>query len=519
MPHSSSPESSPHAFDFADLGRPRPKAPPSARALPPVPAADASGELDELGADDILECDDIASLEAAAAGIRSFEAPPSEPSGFEVGEVGAFDEVEVEGVEAAPPSLEVDYTAPSPSTLVGIPAAPSTSPLPLESIIVDDAFPEKTLELRGNAMSKVAAAAATLDASEPQQTEVLVRSAMPAALQTASSGVHTGGQLGQTPPPTSIHTPSSALVAAAPAWPNGPNGPNTQARRPGSIAPVELDVAGLPRAMAPSVPAHAPVANAYAHAARPVKKGMSGLAIGGIVFAAVAFVGLVGAGGFAASRAFSDKPEAVAVASSDQVAAGEAANGASAASPTPSETQGGAAPSEPASGPATLDVSALPSAPAPGSAPRGFTGSGSFTTTGSSFGSPAPAVAGGSAPAPRANHGSALAAPGQGPTSSGIKTTALPPPGAAAPAPVGAGGSTLLPPPVAAPARAPAPAAVQPTTGVVRVDPNLRAVVVDGSYRRASDGVVTLSCGTHRVKAGMKEPQTVNVPCGGSVSL
>jgi hypothetical protein len=53
----------------------------------------------------------------------------------------------------------------------------------------------------------------------------------------------------------------------------------------------------------------------------------------------------------------------------------------------------------------------------------------------------------------------------------------------------------------------------------VRVDPSLRAVVVDGGYRRANDGVLILSCGPHRIKAGMKELQTVNVPCGGSVSL
>jgi hypothetical protein len=57
------------------------------------------------------------------------------------------------------------------------------------------------------------------------------------------------------------------------------------------------------------------------------------------------------------------------------------------------------------------------------------------------------------------------------------------------------------------------------TTGTVRVDPSLRAVVVDGSFRRPSDGVVVVSCGSHRIKAGMKEQQTVNVPCGGSVSL
>ena len=56
-------------------------------------------------------------------------------------------------------------------------------------------------------------------------------------------------------------------------------------------------------------------------------------------------------------------------------------------------------------------------------------------------------------------------------------------------------------------------------TGNVNVDPKLRAVVVDGSFRRVNDGVLTLSCGTHRIKVGMNDTQIVNVPCGGSVSL
>lgn len=447
VPQSSAPESSPRPFDFAELGRPRAKAPPSVRAVSFVPVAEASGDLDELGADDILESDDIDSLEAAAAGITSFEAPPSEPSGFEVGELGAFDEVEVEGLVPA------------------IPAAPATSPLPLESMMTDDAFPERTLEIRRDEMSSVAAAAAALDAREPQQTEVLKRSDMP-------------------------------FPAAAPAWPSHPQGASGHARRPGSIAPVALDVAAAPRATMPSFSAHAPGTSLPAHAARHEKKGLSGLAIGGIVLAAVAFVGLVGIGGFTASRALSDKPEAVSIAPS-HATAGEAATSAARAAGAPGEPRGSAAsalPSDPAApatlpGPATLDVSALPSVPAPVAAPRAFTGSGSG--------------------------GSAHAAPGHGSTASGIRTTALPPPGAA-PAPTG---PTALPPPVAAPAAAPAPAPVQSTTGIVRVDPTLRAVVVDGAYRRASDGVVTVSCGTHRIKAGMKEAQTVNVPCGGSVSL
>jgi hypothetical protein len=547
VPHSpASPESSPRPFDFATLGAPRSKAPPSARTLPPVPAAEASGDLDELSADDILESDDIEPFEAAAAGIKSFEAPAAEPSGFEVAELDTFDEVEVEGLAApvvpapvaaapvaaapivaapsadlAPASLKLDYTAPSPSTLVGMPAAPVTSPLPLESIIVDDAFPEKTLELRGNHLSDVAAAAAALDANEPQQTEVLKRSDMPAALTmpTLLGGI----QAPHTPPP-----PSVGLAAAAPAWPQAQGAPHVQPamQRPSSIAPVAVDVAALPRPSMPSLPAHAhvPVARLHAaHGAPPAKSGLSGAAIGGIVFAAVALIGLVGVGGFAASRALSDKTDSASVAPVPAPAQGT--GGIAAASPGSPAAQppepapaaaAVAAPTDP-SAPATLDVSALPSAPVPGSAPRGFTGSGSFTppstaaATGVAAAAPAAAPAAPS-PAPAAR-GTA-----QGTTASGIKTTALPAPGTAAAAPAAAG-STPLPPPAAAPAAAPVAAAAQSSTGIVRVDPNLRAVVVDGSYRRAVDGVLTVSCGTHRIKAGMKEQQTINVPCGGSVTL
>jgi hypothetical protein len=106
--------------------------------------------------------------------------------------------------------------------------------------------------------------------------------------------------------------------------------------------------------------------------------------------------------------------------------------------------------------------------------------------------------------------GSALAAPGGGAAqskSSGGSSAAGSP--LAAP---------LAAPAAAAPAAAPAHASTS-TTGVVHVDPALRAVVVDGSFRRANDGVLTVTCGQHRIKAGMKDQQTVNVPCGGSVSL
>ena len=454
--------------------------------------ADATGQLDILDAEDILESDEISALEAAAAGIVSFEVATPEPSGFDVGDVGAFDDVEVEGeIEAPPPSL---------STLFGmkpkampikavVPPAPVTSPLPLESVVAAEAahapvavapeleaapvsksepMAERTLELKRSDFA-LAVATATIEAEEraaaaqaPGHTEVLVRSAMPSAIRT----LHGGTQ-------------------AAP-------------RRPSSIAPVALDIAASPRATAPSVPAFPPPARmpSYASMTPTPKRGLSSVAIAAIAFSALALVGLVGIGGYAASRALTDKP--------DSVAASESAELPSSAvvAPAPAPEAPNASPASPSTvgTGSAIDVSSLPTAPVPGPAPRIATG----RTTAPSAPAGAPlAAAGPVAPAPVSrSSGGALPPPGGGKVASG---------------PLAAPGAPLPPPPAAAPA--PAAPVVVATTGTVRVDPNLRAVVVDGSFRRANDGVVVVACGSHRIKVGMKSEQSVNVPCGGSVSL
>ncbi len=70
------------------------------------------------------------------------------------------------------------------------------------------------------------------------------------------------------------------------------------------------------------------------------------------------------------------------------------------------------------------------------------------------------------------------------------------------------------------------------------VDPDLRAVIVDGAYQRVSGGTVTVTCGKHRIlqrddlflnareprkrreiDAALRKARTVDVPCGGSVAL
>ena len=535
---------------------------------------DATGELVELSADDILESDDIDALEAAATAFDTdafvsetpFQAaapvahsPPSpfdpespedfdsepvqeaapvavvvaqvappapapvvqvappaaESSGIEVADIGAFDHIEIEGaalratqpspkpitpeakpvvvvvtqpsaqvampaaIPAATPAPVAAAAAPPVKTMMGMPPAPTTSPLPLEEsvIISEPPIAEKTLELKGNALAQVAAAAAALDPNAPEQTEVIHRSSLPSNIRTAMGGIQAAAQ--------------------------------QQPRKPSSIAPVALDVASMPSIPMMRVPnVHAMPRAAYA--GPPPKAPMNHLLVGGLVFAAVALIGLVGIGGYVATRALSDKPEAVATSTTSE---GDPASAAGAAQPTPAPESFGAvtapgpvplppvtvaAPSDPNSAPASpVDVSALPSAPAPGSrAPvsHGFTSGGT---------SPAAPVA--ATPPPPARGGSALPPPGAAPAP---RTASAP-----------AGGATLLPPPAAAPVAAAQPAAASGGTGVIRVDPKLRAVTIDGSWFRANDGTVVVSCGPHRVKAGMNETQSVNVPCGGAVTL
>lgn len=87
-------------------------------------------------------------------------------------------------------------------------------------------------------------------------------------------------------------------------------------------------------------------------------------------------------------------------------------------------------------------------------------------------------------------------------------------------APVAAA-SPAAPAPAPSPAPAPAPthAAQTVTTGVIHVSPSLSVVIVDGAYRRPVNGTVVVSCGPHKVKAGMGSAETIDVPCGNAVSM
>jgi hypothetical protein len=65
----------------------------------------------------------------------------------------------------------------------------------------------------------------------------------------------------------------------------------------------------------------------------------------------------------------------------------------------------------------------------------------------------------------------------------------------------------------------PAPAVAPPSTGSVRVPAPYVVIVVDGQHKRVVDGRVVLPCGRHKIRAGMRDAEIVDVPCGGVASL
>ncbi len=57
-----------------------------------------------------------------------------------------------------------------------------------------------------------------------------------------------------------------------------------------------------------------------------------------------------------------------------------------------------------------------------------------------------------------------------------------------------------------------------PQTGVLRVPSTVRGMLVDGRPRKVN-GSTILTCGKHAIKTGTAPARTVDVPCGGTVSL
>ena len=71
-------------------------------------------------------------------------------------------------------------------------------------------------------------------------------------------------------------------------------------------------------------------------------------------------------------------------------------------------------------------------------------------------------------------------------------------------------------PPVTAAAAAPAPPPPAATTGTL-VRPAKKRVSLDGKPMRATS--LTIACGAHSVKVGAAKAKSIDVPCGGTVTL
>ena len=491
---------------------------------------DASSEL-ELGMDDILEVAELndfsnPSIEGAAAepAPASIEVTPvsvepePEPEQEQVVAAPAPAPAPAPIAKAAQITRESPAQQPPPKTLMGLPPAkaepaasaappaPNTSPIPLADLADDDRVADKTVEIRKDAVAKAAEHLAD-EYEGIGHTEVMVRT--PELANAKSSTQRSTTQ------PSAVHTPSQALnvtapVGQRPSWQPHPAAGTQPIRRQASIAPVALDAAH--RSMAPSIPAVSAPAQ---------QRGMSAGLIAGLVFGAVALIGLVGAGGFAASRALSkdnttaaseETPLSAPGISTTTAATSTPANAAPnvAAPAAPAEESAPTTASSPAPSTAGVDVSSLPSA-----APKGVTAPAHTTASSPAAAAHTTTTTASSSKTTKAVAPEKTPGPAQTTASKVDPNAPLPPPNAA-------NANAPLPPPNAAPAAAPlappAAPAQHSSLGTVRVDPNLRVVQVDGAFRRAQDGAVTVSCGPHRIKAGMSE-RTIDVPCGGAVSF
>jgi hypothetical protein len=59
----------------------------------------------------------------------------------------------------------------------------------------------------------------------------------------------------------------------------------------------------------------------------------------------------------------------------------------------------------------------------------------------------------------------------------------------------------------------------RPLVGTLRLSPSVRGLLVDGAPHRVDHGVVSLPCGTHRIKTPSRPARTVMVACGGTTVL
>jgi hypothetical protein len=56
-------------------------------------------------------------------------------------------------------------------------------------------------------------------------------------------------------------------------------------------------------------------------------------------------------------------------------------------------------------------------------------------------------------------------------------------------------------------------------TGIIRVSPEIRGMLIDGRPQRIANGALFVTCGPHRVKLPNQAAHMMNVPCGRTVAL
>lgn len=282
-------------------------------------------------------------------------------------------------------------------------------------------------------------------------------------------------------------------------------------RRPSSIAPVAIDIlparTGTQQSPAATMPIQRMDARrADAELSRLTRMPPKENHTPWIIAACVAGVFLLGGGITAAFALVASSSASAAAAAADDDGDGQRnartpeSTGAKSAPPVaPSIGSHGDKVPAPASEP--VSVNSLPAAAGPAAKKHDSSGSSapSAASTGTSHGSSS------SASTPNSK---VLV-----PASPAAAPSPAPAPSSPAPSPSVASNTA----PAAAPA-APKAAAAPGGNGVIQVKPPLVVIVVDGQHKRAVNGEVVVSCGQHKVRAGM-DTQVVNVPCGGSVAL
>ncbi len=377
-------------------------------------------------------------------------------------------------IDAARGANEAATVVAPPATTIA--AAPAPAPAADLTSLVDDDGPGDTVILPSSELQAAQAA-------QPPATGA------PAPLALADTqAARRAAQPASTPLPAA--RPMAPSISTMPPQP-----------RPTSIPPMAFDVATGPRHVDGTV-RMAPMTAAQASAATRPRTSIVALASAAFVAAFAAAVVVALAMGNreegAAAAAARPAPRTVEIARATSGSLEEPAT-----APTKDPALTGETEPAPAATSTTTSLAAHvdhPSGTSPNTRPLG--------APPATAAAPAPAPA----PAPATHTSTSHAA--ANPTTKPAPATKPQPAAAPAPAP-----TTPPAPVVTAAPPPPAPAAPVASTGTVVVDAELKTVLVDGDYKRVSGGRVVLPCGRHRIRAGLEPLRTIDVPCGGTVSL